>query len=58
MGRPIVILPPFGKLTGIYSAKVDMPIKKINTTHVSENEGKVGIKYIKRVIANTTTIPT
>jgi hypothetical protein len=49
--------PPTGKSTGINSAKVDMPIKKISTNHISYNEGKEGNKYKKRAIADTVITP-
>jgi len=54
----MLITPPIGKSTGINSAKVDRARKKISTGHILDNEGKEGIKYIKRGIANavTTTI--
>jgi len=48
----MLITPPTGKSTGINSAMVDMVRKKINTHHIFDNEGKEGIKYIKRAIAD------
>ena len=50
--------PPTGKSTGINSAKVDMPIKKISTNHILDNEGKEGNKYKKRAIADAVITPT
>jgi hypothetical protein len=53
MGNPILITPPIGRSTGINSAKIDMIIKKMITHHILDNEGKKGIKYMKRAIADT-----
>ena len=53
----MVILPAIGKSTGTNSAKIDMARKKISTGHILDNEGKEGIKYIKRAIADAVIIP-
>jgi len=46
----MLIAPPIGRSTEINSAKADMVRKKININHISDNEGKEGIKYTKRAI--------
>jgi hypothetical protein len=53
----MVILPAIGKSTGINSAKTDMARKKVSTSHISGNEGKEGIKYIKRAMADAVITP-
>jgi len=53
----MLMAPPTGKSTGINSAKVDIVRKKIITHHILNNEGKEGIKYIKRAIANAVITP-
>jgi len=57
MGKPILTAPLTGKSTGINSAKADMARKKISTSHILGNEGKEGIKYIKRAIADAVITP-
>jgi hypothetical protein len=57
MGNPILITPPTGKSTGINSAKIDIIIKKTITHHMLDNEGKKGIKYMKRAIADAIITP-
>jgi len=57
MGKPMVTLPLVGKSTGRKSAIVEITIKKINTGHIFGNEGKEGIKYIKRAIADAVVTP-
>jgi hypothetical protein len=52
MGKPILITPPTGKSTGINSAKIDIARKNKIANHILENEGKEGVKYMKRAIAN------
>ncbi len=52
IGKPIVIPPPVGNSTGINSTKIDMARKKTNISHILENDGKAGIKYTKRAIAD------
>ena len=53
----MLITPPIGKSTGINSAKADRARKKISTNHILDNEGKEGIKYIKRAIADAVITP-
>jgi len=48
----MLILPPVGKSTGINSEKADIARKNIIANHMLENEGKEGIKYTKRAIAD------
>jgi hypothetical protein len=57
MGKPILITPPTGKSTGINSAKIDMVTKNKIANHILENEGKEGVKYMKRVIDDTVITP-
>ena len=57
MGKPMLITPPTGKSTGINSAKIDIVRKNKIANHVLENEGKEGVKYTKRAIADAVTTP-
>jgi hypothetical protein len=57
MGKPILTAPLTGRSTGIYSAKADMARKKIIASHILDNDGKEGTKYIKRAIADVVITP-
>jgi len=54
IGKAIVIFPPAGRETGINSANDEMIIKNNSGSHISDKSGIVGIKKIKRIIANNT----
>ena len=53
----MLIPPPVGKSTGTNSAKADMVRKKISASHILDSDGKEGIKYIKRAIADAIVTP-
>jgi hypothetical protein len=52
MGKATVILPPAGKETGRYSARIAIITKNSMESHTSEKAGIVGNKNMKSIIAD------